>query len=151
MTKTANYNLNQWESTDPIRREDFNADNAAIDAALAGKAEQSVVAALQSAVSGKGNCCIATGSYVGTGTYKKANPTTLSFDFCPVLIVIASELDYVVMVRDMAQCQHQTTADSSAALVLTWSGSGVSWYNGSSDYYQLNVKDATYQYVAIGY
>ena len=34
MTKTTNFNLNQWEPTDPIRREDFNADNAAIDAAL---------------------------------------------------------------------------------------------------------------------
>ena len=39
MTKTKNYNLNQWEPADPIRRTDFNADNAAIDAALAGNAK----------------------------------------------------------------------------------------------------------------
>ena len=38
MTKTKKYNLNQWEPADPIRRTDFNADNAAIDAALAGNA-----------------------------------------------------------------------------------------------------------------
>ena len=44
MTKTENYNLNQWEATDPIRREDFNADNAAIDAAIKA-VEQSVGAA----------------------------------------------------------------------------------------------------------
>lgn len=34
MTKTQNYNLNQWDAADPVRRTDFNADNAAIDAAI---------------------------------------------------------------------------------------------------------------------
>ena len=34
MQHTTNYNLNQWEDGDVVRREDFNADNAAIDAAL---------------------------------------------------------------------------------------------------------------------
>ena len=34
MQRTTNYNLNQWEDGDVVRREDFNADNAAIDAAL---------------------------------------------------------------------------------------------------------------------
>ena len=31
---TTNYKLSQWESTDSVLREDFNADNAAIEAAL---------------------------------------------------------------------------------------------------------------------
>ena len=34
MTRTENYQLNQWEPTDKISREDFNADNAKIDAAI---------------------------------------------------------------------------------------------------------------------
>lgn len=34
MTKTTNYQLNQWEPTDRVLREDFNADNRKIDAAL---------------------------------------------------------------------------------------------------------------------
>ena len=34
MQHTTNYNLNQWEAGDVVRREDFNADNAKIDAAL---------------------------------------------------------------------------------------------------------------------
>lgn len=34
MRKTTNYNLNQWEADDVVRREDFNADNAKIDAAI---------------------------------------------------------------------------------------------------------------------
>ena len=53
MQKTTNYNLNQWDATDRVTRADFNADNAAIDAALAGL----------------GNCQIEYQQYVGTGTY----------------------------------------------------------------------------------
>ena len=35
--QTTNYQLNQWEATDQVLRTDFNADNAKIDAALAGR------------------------------------------------------------------------------------------------------------------
>ena len=35
MTKTEHYQLNQWDAADLIRREDFNADNAKLDAGLA--------------------------------------------------------------------------------------------------------------------
>lgn len=40
MTKTENYNLPQWAAHDPIRREDFNAAMADVDAALKAKADQ---------------------------------------------------------------------------------------------------------------
>lgn len=36
MKQTERYELNQWELSDPVRMEDFNADNAKIAAALAG-------------------------------------------------------------------------------------------------------------------
>ena len=36
MEQTSNYQLNQWDKTDRIQMEDFNADNDKIDAALAG-------------------------------------------------------------------------------------------------------------------
>ncbi len=39
MNKTANFQLTQWEKTDRIMMEDFNRDNAAIDAALKSNAE----------------------------------------------------------------------------------------------------------------
>lgn len=39
MNQTENYNLSQWAKTDRILMEDFNADNAKIDAALGGKLE----------------------------------------------------------------------------------------------------------------
>ena len=34
MKQTSNYQLNQWEKTDRILMEDFNGDNAKVDAAL---------------------------------------------------------------------------------------------------------------------
>ena len=37
--QTTNYQLNQWEATDQVLRTDFNADNAKVDAALAGKVD----------------------------------------------------------------------------------------------------------------
>ena len=39
MKQTSNYQLNQWEKTDRILMEDFNGDNAKVDAALKGQAE----------------------------------------------------------------------------------------------------------------
>ena len=50
MTKTENYNLPQWEASDPVRREDFNAAFAALDGTgevmrdLSGKAAQASAA-----------------------------------------------------------------------------------------------------------
>lgn len=38
MNKTPNYQLNQWDKSDRIRMEDFNADNAKLEAALAQEA-----------------------------------------------------------------------------------------------------------------
>ena len=35
LTKTSNYDLNQWDAGDRVLREDFNADNQKLDAALA--------------------------------------------------------------------------------------------------------------------
>lgn len=40
MNKTANFQLTQWEKTDRIMMEDFNRDNAAIDAALKSNADK---------------------------------------------------------------------------------------------------------------
>ena len=42
MNQTANYQLNQWEKPDRILMEDFNADNAKIDAALKAAADRMV-------------------------------------------------------------------------------------------------------------
>ena len=64
MNKTANFQLTQWEKTDRIMMEDFNRDNAAIDAALKSNADK---AALQTALAGAGKCRIAVTGYTGKG------------------------------------------------------------------------------------
>ena len=51
--QTTNYQLNQWVKSDRVLMEDFNADNAKIDAALASKASTSALSSLQSVVNGK--------------------------------------------------------------------------------------------------
>ena len=46
MQHTQNYQLSRWEKDDRIMMEDFNADNAKLDAALAAKADAEDVTAL---------------------------------------------------------------------------------------------------------
>ena len=50
---TEHYQLSQWERSDKVLMDDFNADNAKLDAALASKAEAAAVSALAQAVAGK--------------------------------------------------------------------------------------------------
>ena len=49
-SQTPNYNLNQWSRDDRVLMEDFNADNAKIDAALGEKADKSAVEELNAQV-----------------------------------------------------------------------------------------------------
>ena len=68
MTKTANYQLNQWGENDYVKRADFNADNQKIDAALKAVTESST---------------IVTGTYTGTGAAH-----TLELGFRPSLFIV---------------------------------------------------------------
>ena len=79
MTKTEHYNLNQWEADDPIRRTDFNEDNAKIDAAIHamdakvdGKAGITALAAVEAKLPR-----IVTGTYTGTGGTEGVRRITL--------------------------------------------------------------------------
>ena len=70
MNYTQNYQLNQWEASDRVLREDFNSDNAKIDAAL-GTIPHAVI-----------------GTYTGDG----AESRTIPLDFTPrALYVVASD------------------------------------------------------------
>ena len=105
MTKTEHYQLNQWEAADQVRRTDFNADNAKIDAALAGKADNSAFAQLQAANALKadsssvssqfstansrltaleGRVEVIVGSYTGDGQENR----TISLGFTPKAVLV---------------------------------------------------------------
>ena len=84
---TEHYSLSQWERTDKVQMEDFNADNAKIDEAL--RAEADARAALQTALAKKGNCSISLSTYTGTGTHGSNNPTRITFPRRPTAFIIA--------------------------------------------------------------
>ena len=84
---TENYQLSQWSRTDQVKMEDFNADNAKLDAAL--KAEADARTALAAEVAKRGNCSIGTFTYTGTGEYGSGHPTTITFPRRPTAYIIA--------------------------------------------------------------
>lgn len=126
MKQTSHFQLNQYEASDRILHGDFNSDNQKIDAALAA---------------------------AGTGTYGQNNPCSLTFDFKPLLVF----LDTGVMdpynsipVHYILRYPASTMGYSLNALGgAAWTEQGVSWYNKDAAS-QLNVKDRTYHYLAIG-
>ena len=78
MKKTANYGLNQWEKTDRIQMEDFNADNAKIEAAILA-AITAATAANDAATAAQNTAHVATGSYTGNGEANRVIPLPFTF------------------------------------------------------------------------
>ena len=146
MTKTTNYQLNQWGENDYVRRADFNADNQKIDAALANA----------------GNCKIKFGSYVGTGTAGTSNPVTLNFDIEPVLVILAGSethsesTKYYIAHRNSAVICSPTyrlngTWTYGRPLYLTWGEKSLSFYvDIDVPEAQFNKEGQTYSYIVFG-
>ncbi len=90
MNKTRNYQLNQWELHDRVMMQDFNADNAKIDAAL--KAEADARAAADAAIKAEfakfGNCRVEAFTYTGTGIKGTEQTRRIAFAARPVWMVI---------------------------------------------------------------
>ena len=170
--QTENYDLNQWLSTDQVQRTDFNADNAKLDAALAGKAEAETVSALQTAVAAKAEQTavdalsaqvaalprIAAGTYVGTGTSDSSGPCRLDFTDSlgrpPQLVVVRPQAgmgDGLVLLQGMTESMDALSGNygSGSNNTVSWSGASVSWYAEFAAS-QFNAEGETYRYFAIG-
>ena len=124
MKKTAQFGLNQWEMSDHIQMQDFNRDNAAIEAALA-----------------KRNCQFYTASYTGDGEATKS----WTFPAKPVLVVIIGQ-SITVLIRDFSigtthfgsmTHQLQTTWEENSVTWTNTNNSGVVSANGKNDSYGL--------------
>ena len=101
---------------------------------------------------------IATGSYVGTGTYGASNPNTLTFEFEPKAVFIFG----TKASNDTGTSMMYFWGDSSFTLIYasysgaqpsgtaSVSGNAMSWYDTSQADYQCNKSGRTYNYVAIG-
>lgn len=95
------------------------------------------------------------GSYIGTGTYGKDNPCTLTTPFAPKLVIVQDNTgDHMVFVRPCLVSFCPKHASTDGKCTVTWSDAGLSWYNGNRDgtkvMYQFNNDGETYYYTAIG-
>ncbi|MEY8420840.1 hypothetical protein AALA83_16405 [Oscillospiraceae bacterium 44-5] len=153
---TPNYQLCQWERTDKVMMEDFNADNAKIDAAIkavdvktSGKADASALSSLSQTVTGltttlnkKGNCRVELKSYTGTGTFGSDNPNMIYFTRKPLMVIFMSPGDggFVIAFRDVTAAQYS----NGYSVTVRWSGNSVGLWNGRSAGLQLNTEGANY-------
>ena len=140
MNKTANFQLTQWEKTDRIMMEDFNRDNAAIDAALKANADE--VAALQTALAGAGNCSIETQSYTGNGKYGQNNPNSITFSKKPKAVLIFGNR-FFWLLTDKTVNPAYAMAFYNAGSRTTWQDINFRWRNSTLTFYHVN--DATFQ------
>lgn len=144
MNHTANFQLNQWESSDRIQMEDFNSDNAKIDTALKETAE---------AVALCGNCKIVTTSYTGDGATAKDNARSLTFEKAPAAVFIfGEETGFTAPGAVMRILKKGTVAGQNTAQSITeWAedGTSVSWYDGSLANSMLNTSGSTYLVVIL--
>lgn len=140
MNKTANFQLTQWEKTDRIMMEDFNRDNAAIDAALKANADE--VAALQTALAGAGNCSIETQSYTGNGKYGQNNPNSITFSKKPKAVLIFGNR-FFWLLTDKTVNPAYAMAFYNAGSRTTWQDINFRWQNSTLTFYHKYFYSAT--------
>ena len=155
MEQTTNYGLNQWNGEDRILREDFNADNAKLEQALAAQAEAQ--SGMQAALAGCGNCKVVYGTYTGSGKYGSSNKNTLTFDHKPIMVFVQPR-DYVSNTKDYALRMVRGSTWSNGVCenyyfsqTVSWTDTTVAWYStsGANADCQFNTSSTVYCYVAI--
>ena len=149
--QTPNYKLSQWERADKVQMEDFNADNAKIDAAL--KAETDARTALAAQVAKLGNCQLYHIIYTGTSKYGQDNPNTLVFPGKPVLVIISPTsycpplfvaLRGTTEVTPWSQDQH-----TSYRSTVVWGEDRITWWCVTNNGSQMNGENRKYSVVAL--
>ena len=145
--QTTNYDLSQWLPTDPVHHEDFNGDNAKLDAALAAKADAAETAELADAVDGlasavgehatlldtKGNCRVFCAYYIGTGLSGASHDKFFNFPpDRPVLVLIVDDQNdiFLRMVRASTRAQ---ASNNFEGVTVAWGEHSISWYADSAN------------------
>ena len=144
MNYTTNYQLPQWVKEDRIMMEDFNDMTAKVDEAL-GEHEAKLI--------GVGNCIVKWGNYTGNGAFGSGNPTILSFDNKPMLIVLYTENrlnsanDRMILLQGVRWGFSSANTPNSLC-VVNWSDNQVSWYSDVHQDFQYSTQGIRYYYVA---
>lgn len=138
---TENFNLSQWEKTDKVQMEDFNADNVKIDAAIA---------AAEAAIPK-----VAAGTYTGNG----AATRIIELGFTPRLAYVClsngvtySRTGYTNYSGGLAVPEAAAGPSAHPAVKIVEGGFQVEYYqpNNETVYTVTNSSGAIYYYFAIG-
>ena len=142
MTKTTNYQLNQWAKSDRVMMDDFNADNTKIDTAL--KANADTAAAASAAVALCGNCAVQHITYTGTGS------TVRQFTFAhkPLMLTVFGHNVYFFAVQGAEDATSRRGGSGAAICSVTWEGKSASWTNDDLTM-MCNAANQTYQLIAL--
>lgn len=148
---TEHYGLCQWEATDPVRREEFNQDNAKVEETLETQAniltklsEKNL--ALETAISNVGNCRIKVHTRTGTGKYDYLNPCSYTFPEKPILVFL---INTTFMSLVHPNTQEAVAQEGYSNINVTWQGNTMSWWSASSALDQFNVQGQLYTMVAL--
>ena len=95
---------------------------------------------------------IETGSYVGTGTYGKNNPNSLTFGFVPKVVIINAPTmgeTHLIFIQGATRTNADCVGSGYSVVFIEWSENTVFWYNDGDVDRQANCGSITYHYVAI--
>lgn len=140
---------------------------AAIAASMANRYSQinTKFGELETLIANCGNCRIAIGSYVGTGTSGSANPCKISLGFRPYVIMLDVATKYFISntaspiyyIMQYPRTTLMGTGANNEENVITWGDDGVTWYSPSTSsdaeiraIRQFNYSGKTYHYIAFG-
>ena len=126
---TENFDLCQWEPTDPVQRVEFNADNAKLEAALSAR-----------------NCQIYTLTYIGNGT----NCRSFTYPHKPMIVfVLGGDITFMCAIYGMRYI-HYRYGISSGNPVATWTKNSLSWsLSEDNPIFAANEEGKSYTLVAL--
>ena len=145
--QTANYALSQWSRTDQVKMEDFNADNAKIDAALSGLAQ--TLTAHTAELARKGNCQVSTYTYTGNGKFGEANPTTITFPRGMLLLVIMTQHSSFYPLLPGTKELDWLESSGHYYSPMTWTETSLSLHSTRQASYQFNNINTKYTVLAV--
>ena len=148
MEQTPNYALSQWDEQERILREDFNANNAKVEQALAEQAESLAALAAQT-----GNCEMTFLTYTGTGSYN-GTATRIAFPARPDAYIIAGDCALLfgqgsnskaILSADDAKYSECFVSEQS----VTWSENTLLINDSVNARYQMNTSGKPYWVLAL--
>lgn len=144
MEQTPNYALSQWDEQDRILREDFNANNAKVEQALAEQAEQ--LAPIAAQIGKLGNCQVYASSYTGDGN---TAGKSITFPSRPIIVMISDQMGRYRSIFWQGMTYAPFMYEYGFPMTITWNGNTVSWYYEGNAESNFNVSGTSYYVAAL--